>query len=160
MKSHRPIRLRLLTFSLLIGTAALIGTLAFSAAATASSPSPGSPRPTLAGVTSSVLASHGIEISTPGTGVRAHVSRQAAVAVARAQPFMPSRGLRQALLAQVTYYRMRPKVSGLFWVVSLRPAGDIPVYGGLRKAHPRIRASYYVVFISAATGQFYSAMIG
>lgn len=160
MKSHRPSRLRLLILPLLIGTAALIGTLAFSVAAPASSSSPGSPRPTLAGVTSPVLASQGIELSAPAPGVRAHVSRQAAVAVAQAQPFMASRGLRQALLAQVSYYRMRPKVSGLFWVVSLRPAGDIPVYGGLRKAHPRIRASYYTVFVSAATGRFYSAMIG
>ena len=82
------------------------------------------------------------------------------MAVALAQPIAPSNGVQQAVLAHVTYYRMRPMVSGLFWVVSLKPSGYVPLIGVPGTTHRQIKATYYVVVINAVTGRFYSATIG
>ena len=160
MKSRQPGRLRLLLCSLFISAAAVTGALALSTASSASSHSFGSSKIALAGVTSATLRSHGLEITKPASNVGTHVTEQAAVSTALAQPIAPSRGVRQAALAHVTYAHMQPEISGLFWVVSLRPSGDVPLIGGPRTSHHEIKSTYYVIFISAATGRFYSAMIG
>jgi hypothetical protein len=160
MKFHRPSRLRLVFFPLIIIAAAVAGTLAFGAASSAASHPPAMSRSPLAGAISSTLHSQGLEISKPAARIGPHISRQAAVAMARAQPIAPFKGVQQVALAHVTFYRMRPAVSGLFWVVSLKPSGNVPSNGMAGKHHPPVKVKYYVIVINAVTGHFYWASIG
>lgn len=163
MKFHRPGHGRFLAFPLLITAAAVAGTLAFntaSSASSASSQSPGASASPLAGTLSSALYKQGLEFTRPAARTGPHISEQAAVAAAQAQPIAPSHGVQQAALAHVTFYRMRPAISGLFWVISLKPAGNIPS-NGLPGRHPQPRkAKYYYVVINAVTGHFTWASIG
>src|SRR5262250_2566286 len=101
MKFHWPSRGRLLAFSLLVSTAAVAGTLAFSTASSASH-TPAAPQSPLTGTISSILHSQGLEISRPVAKIGPHISEQAAVATARAQPIAPFKGVQQIALAHVT----------------------------------------------------------
>lgn len=160
MKPQWPSRARLLALPLLISAAAVAGTLASGTASSAASHSPARADSPLPRAISSTLHSQGLEISKPAARIGPHVSEQAAVAAARTQPFAPSEGVQQVALAQITFYRMQPEVSGLYWVVALKPSGDVPS-NGLPGKHLRpVKARYYVIVINAVTGHFYWAAIG
>jgi hypothetical protein len=143
-------------------TAAMSASVVSLSAASASPPSAAPSSIRLTGVTPRILTEYGVKLAAaPASAANnAKTSEGAAVALARSQPIVQSTGVRQAVLAQVTFTSKRPAVTGLYWVVSLKPAGDVPIFGGPRTAHPKVRSTYFVVFINAATGRFYAAMVG
>lgn len=178
MKSAWSGRGRLLAFPLLISAAAVAGTLAFGSASSAASHPPAksampaasamsavsavsaTSKSPLTAALSSALYGQGLEISKPAADTGQHISQQAAVAVARAQPMAPSQGVEQVALAHVTFYQMRPKVSGLFWVVSLKPSGYVPSNGLPGKRHRPVKTRYYYIVVNAVTGHVDWASIG
>jgi hypothetical protein len=175
MKSVWSGRGRLLAFPLLISAAAVAGTLAFGSASSAASHPPAkssmSAAPAMSAMSatskspltaalSSALYGQGLEISKPAADTGQHISQQAAVAVARAQPMAPSQGVEQVALAHVTFYQMRPKVSGLFWVISLKPSGYVPSNGLPGKRHRPVKTRYYYIVVNAVTGHVDWASIG
>jgi hypothetical protein len=169
MKSAWSGRGRLLAFPLLISAAAVAGTLAFGSASSAAAHPPAKSAVSavsaesagpLTAALSSALHGQGLEISKPAADTGQRISRQAAVAVARAQPMAPSAGVQQVALAHVTFYQMRPEVSGLFWVVSLKPSGYVPSNGLPGKRHRPVKARYYYIVVNAVTGHVDWASIG
>jgi hypothetical protein len=143
-------------------TAAMWASVVSLSAASASPPSAAPSSVRLTGVTPRILAEYGVKLAAaPASAANnAKTSEGAAVALARSQPMVRSTGVRQAVVAQVTFTSSRPAVTGLYWVVSLKPTGDVPIFGGPHTAHPKIRSTYFVVFINAATGRFFAAMVG
>lgn len=160
MKFYRRGHGRFLALPLLISAVAVGGTVGFSTASPASSHSAATSGSPLAGAVTSTLYHQGLRISKPAARIGPHISEQAAIAVARAQPIAPYRGVGQMALARVTFYHMRPVVSGLFWVLSLRPSGNVPSNGLPGKQHRPVKVKYYFIVINASTGHFFWASIG
>jgi hypothetical protein len=116
----------------------------------------------VAGVPARTLTEYGIRVSSAPAPAPESVatSRAAAVKTAESQPISASRGVRQAVLARVTFTSKRPVITGLYWVISLRPTGYLPM-NGPPGFHPRkLRTAYYVVFIAATNGRFFEAILG
>jgi len=143
-------------------SAAVSSASASAGAPSATSPSPAPASLSLASVPDHVLAEYSIKLAAPPSSLAATATtgRGEAIKTAEAQPISAWTKVRQAVLARVTFSARSPAGTGLYWVVSLQPHGDVPIFGGPHKAHPKIPSSYYVIFIDAHSGTFYTAIIG